>query len=71
MTPEEALKNLVVYASPYVNNKSEEVVTLSQALAELDEVKKEIKDRQETEDSLTHWVAELTEENAELKKKAR
>jgi len=23
MTPEEALKNLVVYASPYVNNKSE------------------------------------------------
>ena len=71
MTPKEALKILVVYATPYVNNESEEVVTLSQALAELDEVKKEIKDRQVTEDSLTQWIAELTEENAELKKKAR
>ena len=42
---------------------------IRKALLELAELKEEISDRQETEDSLTQWVADLTKELNELKAK--
>ena len=41
---------------------------LKQALTELEELKKEVIARQETENSLTQWVADLTNELEALKK---
>lgn len=43
-------------------------VNITEKLHELEELKKEISDRQEVENSLTEWVNELTDELNELKR---
>ena len=50
----------------YLKNDTE-ISIIEQALNELEELKQEVIARQETENSLTQWVADLTTELTELK----
>ena len=73
MTAKEALGKIIHYdindSGRCVNDYcEEECEVVAKALTSYDELVEEVMERQETEDSLTRWVAELTDEHNKLVK---